>query len=98
MNMLNGTEVIRFFLRVRSCDSGMQGAFPETGVRCVYDWPPNHRIFLSKYVRARKGLKGSIKLETSELVIFCRLIPISLWVGSLLAVAWGGTLCQLGND
>ncbi|WP_218173212.1 hypothetical protein, partial [Pseudomonas veronii] len=68
--MLNGTEIIRLFLPVGPCGRDMQGAFPETGVRCVYGCPPIHRIFLSKYVRARKGLKGSIKLETSELVFF----------------------------
>ena len=96
--MLNGTERVRLFLPARTREGDKQGAFPETPVRHVYLHPLMYWIFHSKYVCPRKGLKGSIKLDTSALVIFCRLIPISLWVGSLLAVAWGGTLCQLGND
>ena len=96
--MLNGTETIRYLLRAAASRACGQGAFAESPVRRVYLKPLSQRRFHSKYVKPRKGLKGSIKLDTSELVFFCRAIPLSLWVGSLLSVARGGALCQLGND
>ena len=97
-DMLNGTKCVGVFSRVHSPDGRPQWVFPENPVRYVYRACRSLRTFHSKYVRLRKGLKVSVRLETSELEFFCRSIPISLWVGSLLAVAWGGMLCQLGND
>ena len=96
--MLNGTKTVDFFTLASSLEASKQGAFPESCVRHVYYPPPGLGKYHSKYVIPRKGLKGSIKLDTSELAYFCRAIPLSLWVGSLIAVAWGGMLCQLGND
>ncbi len=96
--MLNGTETIDFSLPAPAPVGGRQGAFPDSGVRHVYLIPWMLWKIHSKYVRPRKVLKGSIKLETSESVFFCRAFPLSLWGASLLAVARGGTLCQLGND
>ena len=48
-----------------------QGAFPESFVRLGYCPASLHQKFGSKYVRLRKGLKGRIKLDTSELAFFC---------------------------
>ncbi len=96
--MLNGTETTDFSLPAPAVAGARQGAFPDSCVRNVYLAYSGACEFHSKYVKHRKVLKGSIKLETSELVFFCRAFPLSLWVGSLLAVARGGTLCQLGND
>ena len=96
--MLNGTESEGVFSPVRSRECHKQGAFPESRVRHVYGRPFNRCVFHSKYVGERKVLKGCIKSNAPSLLFFCRLIPISLWLGSLLAVARGGTLCQLGND
>ena len=96
--MLNGTETQGSFLPAPTHQRGKQGVFPEKHVLDVYRSPLIDPIIQSKYVGPWKGLKGRIKLDTSALVFFCRLIPISLWGGSLLAVARGGTLCQLGND
>jgi hypothetical protein len=96
--MLNGTKTAGSFLLVHSANGERQGAFPESYVRYVYPTPDIPWIFHSKYVSPQKGLKGSIKLDKSEMAFFCRVIPLSLWGGSLLAVAWGGMLCQLGND
>ena len=97
-NMWNGTKRVGIFSPVHSPDGAAQWAFPESLVRHVYLDPLMRRIFHSRYVCPRKGLKVCIKSDASGLMFFCRLIPISLWVGSLLAVAWGGALCQLGND
>ena len=96
--MLNGTKTVGHFLSGFLSGVQREGAFPESCVRHVYPPPDTPWIFHSKYVSPRKGLKGSIKLDTSELAFFCRAIPLSLWGGSLLAVARGGTLCQPGND
>lgn len=96
--MLNGTETTDFSLSAPVPAVDGQGAFPDSCVRHVYLIPWGPWKFHSKYVMPRKVLKGSIKLETSESVFFCREFPLSLWVGSLLAVARGGALCQLGND
>ena len=96
--MLNGTETTDFSLPAPAPAVARQGAFPDSCVRHVYLIPWGGWKFHSKYVMPRKVLKGSIKLETSESVFFCRGFPLSLWGGSLLAVARGGTLCQLGND
>ena len=79
-------------------EGNKQGAFAESRVRSPYLLPLTRWIFHSKYVWVQKSLKASVKLDTSELVFFCRLIPISLWVASLLVVTQGGTLCQPGND
>ena len=98
MNMLNGTKADASFWPFPTAAGERQGAFPESHVRHVYPTPYKPRIFHSKYVSPRKGLKGSIKPDASEMAFFCRAILLSLWGGSLLAVAWGGTLCQLGND
>ena len=96
--MLNGTETVDFFTPARASAVDVQGAFPDSGVQHGYLVSGLPWRFHSKYEKCRKGLKGSIKLETSRSVFFCRAFPLSLWGGSLLAVAWGGTLCQLGND
>ena len=96
--MFIGTEANDFFPATSVSTSSWQGVFPESAVRGGYRLYLIFRKFHSNYVWARKGLKGCIKLETSDLVFFCRAIPLWLWVGSLLAVAWGGMLCQLGND
>ena len=96
--MLYGTKSVGSFsaVHLRACHA--QWAFAESLVRPVYPVALEWGIFHSRYVRLRKVLKGSIKLRISELAIFCRLIPISLWGGSLLAVVWGVTPCQLAND
>lgn len=96
--MLNGTEADGVFSALCISRNGKQGVFPESAVRNVYGIGLGMRIFHSKYVRAGKGLKGSIKPNTLKLANFCRLIPFLLWVGSLPAVARGGTLCQLAGD
>ena len=96
--MFKGTEMTGFFLPTYLRESIKQGAFAESGVRYLYLLPLSCWIFHSRYVWVQKSLKASVKLATSELVFFCRLIPISLWLGSLLAVTQGGALCQLGND
>jgi len=90
--------MMEIFLPVYLRDGNKQGAFAESRVRYLYHLPGSRWIFYSKYVRVKKSLKASVNLDTSELVFFCRLIPISLWVGSLLAITQGGTLCQPGND
>lgn len=96
--MLNGTETINLSWPLLTYGRGGQGAFPESTVRYVYLLPLSTYRFHSKYVESRKGLKGPIKLDTSSQAVFCRAIPLSLWLMSLLAVARGGALCQLGND
>ena len=96
--MLNGTETRELSPADFLPGCARQGAFTESHVRYVRPQPSIASRINSKYVRTRKGLKGYIKLDTSELAFFCRVIPLSLWVASLLAVARGGTLCQLGND
>jgi len=93
--MLNGTKADGSFWPFSPATGERQGAFPESHVRHVYPTPYKSGMFDSKYVSSRKGLKGSIKPDASETAFFCRGIPLSLWGGSLLAVAWGGTLCQL---
>ncbi|WP_456024998.1 hypothetical protein [Pseudomonas capeferrum] len=98
MNMFKGTNASGFFASAHSLVGDEQWVFPEIPVRHVYFEALAWRLFHSKHVSPRKGLKGSIKPKLSELMFFCRLIPISLWGGSLLAVAWGVMLCQLGND
>jgi hypothetical protein len=87
-----------FFLPTYLREGVKQGTFAESRVRYLYLLPLSRWIFHSRYVWFQKSLKASVKLDTSELVFFCRLIPISLWLGSLLAVTQGGALCQLGND
>ena len=87
-----------FFLPAYPREGNKQGTFAENCVRYLYRSPLIHWIIFSKHVGIQKSLKASIKLDTPKLVFFCRPIPISLWVGSLLAVTWGGALCQLGND
>ena len=96
--MFKGTEMTGFFLPTYLRESNKQGAFAESRVRYLYHLPLSRWIFHSKYVWVRKSLKASVKLDTSHLVFFCRFIPISLWVASLLVVTQGGTLCQQGND
>ena len=96
--MFNGTETAEFFRLASLPLITRQGAFPESRVRRVYQTPQLPRKFDSKYVWLEKGLKASIKLDTSKFAFFCRAFLLSLWVGSLLAVARGGMLCQLGND
>ena len=96
--MSNGTFENPVSLRVHRSSDSAQGAFPETCVRRVYPGPRNPGNFHSKYVCARKVLKAPTKLDSSDLAFFCRLNPMSLWVRSLLAVAWGGALCQARND
>ena len=96
--MFKGTEMIGFFLSTYLREGNKQGAFAESHVRYLYRLPRTRWIFHSNCVWAQKSLKAPVKLETSESVFFCRLIPISLWLGSLLAVTQGGALCQLGND
>ena len=96
--MSDGTFKRRVSARVHRFLDEVQGVFPETYVRHVYPGPRNPGNFHSKYVCTRKVLKARTKLDTSSLAFFCRLNPMSLWVGSLLAVAWGGALCQAGND
>ena len=76
MNVSNGTEIRGPFLPARHRGRCKQGTFPETCVRYVYHLPLIHWIFHSKPVQPRKDLKGSIKLDTSELAFFCRLIPL----------------------
>ena len=96
--MLYGTETVDCISPAHSPGRDKQGAFPENPVRCIDRVPLMCRMFNSRYVWPRKVLKVSVKPDAPEVVIFCRVIPISLWVGSLLAIAWGGALCQLGND
>ena len=96
--MLNGTETTDFSPPAPVSVVERQGAFPDSCVGLVHVLPLVTWKFYSKCVMGRKGLKGSIKPETFESVFFCRGFPLSLWGGSLLAVARGGTLCQLGND
>ena len=96
--MFNGTETAEFFRLACLTSVVRQGVFPESRVRHIYHSPQISGRFDSKYVWHGKGLKGSIKLDTSKLAVFCRAFPLSLWVGSLPAVARGGMLCQLGND
>ena len=96
--MLDGTETVDCISPARSPGSDKQGVFPEHPVRRLHRVPLMGWMFNSLYPRPRKVLKVSVKLDTPEVVIFCRVIPISLWVGSLLAVAWGGALCQRRND
>lgn len=96
--MLNGTEVDRLFSALCISRNGKQGVFPESPVRHVYCVGLGMGIFHAKYVRAGKGLKGSIKPNTLKLANFCRSIPFLLWGGSLPAVARGGMLCQLAGD
>ena len=87
--MLNGTETVRFLRLASSALGTRQGAFPEGHVRCVYYTPHIPYRFDSKYVRLRKGLKVPVGLDASVFVFFCRAFLLSLWVGSLLAVARG---------
>ena len=96
--MFNGTKKVVVFLASQGSDDHKQGIFPESRVR--YFRRPSHirGVIYSKYVWDRKDLKGLIQLTTVDFAFFCRSIPITLWVGSLLAVARGGILCQLGND
>ena len=96
--MLNGTNGNGCSGLICARHGDKQGAFPESVVRHVYFQGLMDTIFHSKYVRVEKGLKATIKLYASKLAIFCRLIPIFLWVGSLPAVARGGMLCQLVID
>ena len=96
--MLNGTNGDGFSGAVCGHHCDKQGAFPESLVRHVYLQGLMLKTFHSKYVRAEKGLKATIKLQASKSAIFCRLIPIFLWVGSLPALARGGMLCQLVID
>lgn len=96
--MLNGTNADGPSLPFCVRHGYKQGVFPESLVRCVYLHGPMPGTFQSKCVRVEKDLKASIKPHTSKFVIFCRLIPIFLWVGSLPAVARGGMLCQLVID
>lgn len=96
--MLNGTNTDGLSLSFCVQPGSRQGVFPESLVRCVYLHRLMPRTFHSKYVRVEKSLKASIKPYTSKFAIFCRLIPIFLWVGSLPAVARGGMLCQLVID
>ena len=97
-NMLNGTKADGSFWPFSPATGERQGAFPESLVRHVYLQGLMPQTFHSKYVRAGKGLKATIKLYASKLANFCRLIPIFLWVGSLPALARGGMLCQLVID
>ena len=96
--MLNGTNGNGCSGLICASHGDKQGAFPESVVRHVYFQGLMDTIFHSKYVCVEKGLKGSVKAHTHKLAIFCRLIPIFLWVGSLPAVARGGMLCQLVID
>ena len=96
--MFNGTETAEFFRLASLPLIARQGAFPESRVRHVYHCPQISWKFGSKYVWPGKGLKGSIKLDTSKFAFFCRAFPLSLWVGSLPALARGGMLCQLVID
>ena len=89
VNMLNGTNVHGMCSPLCVRHREKQGAFPESHVRRVYLLRLMPGIFHSKYVCVEKGLKGSIKPHTSKLAIFCRLIPIFLWGGSLPTVARG---------
>ena len=96
--MLNGAENVDFFTPARASAVDVQEAFADSGVQHGYLVSGFLGRFHSKYEKCRKGLKGSIKLETSKSAFFCRAFPLSLWGGSLLALAWGGALCQLAND
>ena len=96
--MLKGTETHYLFSRGPAPECPVQQGLPERHARRVYRRPLIVGSFPSKYVSPRKGLKGSVKQDTSESAFFCRAFLLSLWVTSLLAVARGGTLCQLGND
>ena len=98
VKMLNGTNLKGACAPLCVRHDQKQGAFPESHVRHVYLSWLIPRIFHSKYVCVEKGLKGSVKPHTHKLAIFCRLIPIFLWVGSLPALARGGMLCQLVID
>lgn len=98
MDAFKGTEMKGSFLPTYLRKGSKQGAFAESHVRYRYRLPVTRWLFHSRCVWVEKSLKAPIKRDTSESVFFCRLIPISLWLGSLLAVTQGGTLCQLGND
>ena len=87
--MLNGTNSSGIFSPLHSPGGDKQWTFSERQVRRVDVTALTRPIFHSKYVWLRKVLKVPIKLDVSNWVFFCRSIPKALWVGSLLAVAWG---------